>query len=77
MAISLRRLDELLARYHVYAIQTVELPLDPATMHASAVESHADKSDGTVLHEVRKGYTRRDELLRVAEVVVNKRQESE
>ena len=76
MAISLRRLDELLARYRVQALQAIGQPLDPSTMHANAVESHADKPDGTVLSEVRKGYTRHGEMLRIAEVIVNKRHDN-
>lgn len=73
MAISLRRTDELLARYRVVPLAAVGQPLDPSTMHANAVESHENKPDGTVLNEVRKGYTRNDDVLRLAEVIVNKR----
>lgn len=76
MAISLRRTDELLARYGVAALPAIGQPLDPSTMHANAVESRTDKPDGTVLNEVRKGYTRNGEVLRIAEVVVNKRHHS-
>ncbi len=77
MAISLRRTDELLARYRVVPLQAIGQPLNPVTMHANAVETRTDKPDGTVLNEVRKGYIRNDEVLRIAEVIVNKKSRSE
>ena len=73
MAISLRRVDELLARYRVRAVPAVGEPLDPHTMHAAGIESHDDQADGVVLAEVRKGFFRGDEALRFAEVIVNRR----
>lgn len=72
MAISLRRTDELLTRYRVVPLAAKGQRLDPSTMHANAVESHQDQPDGTVLSEVRRGYSRNDEVLRIAEVIVNK-----
>ncbi len=72
MAISLRRMDELLARYRVQPVQAISQRLNPDTMHASAVESRPAEPDGSVIAEVRKGYLRHGELLRLAEVIVNK-----
>jgi molecular chaperone GrpE len=73
MVITLRRLDELLARYRVRAVPAAGNALDPHTMHATAIESRQDQADGMVLAEVRRGYLRGDEVLRLAEVIVNKR----
>lgn len=73
MAISLRRVDELLARYRVRVLAAVGEPLDPHTMHAAGIESRDDQADGIVLAEVRKGFVRGEESLRLAEVIVNKR----
>ena len=73
MEISLRRLDGLLARYDVKPIEAMGQPLDPHCMQVSATEQRAGQRDGVVLAEVRKGYRRQGQLLRLAEVVVNKR----
>ena len=73
MEISLRRLDGLLARYDVKPIEAMGQPLDPHCMQVSATEQQAGQQNGVVLAEVRKGYRRREQLLRLAEVVVNKK----
>jgi molecular chaperone GrpE len=72
MEITLRRVDELLARYRVQAISAIGQRLNPHTMHAAGVEHRADRPEGCVLSEVRKGYLRGEEVLRPAEVIVNK-----
>jgi molecular chaperone GrpE len=72
MEITLRRVDELLARYRVQAISAIGQRLNPHTMHAAGIEHRADRPEGCVLSEVRKGYLRGEEVLRPAEVIVNK-----
>lgn len=72
MEITLRRVDELLVRNQVQAVAAVGQRLDPHTMHAAGVEYRADRSEGVVLSEVRKGFLRGEEILRLAEVIVNK-----
>jgi molecular chaperone GrpE len=72
MEITLRRVDELLARYRVQAISAIGQHLNPHTMHAAGVEHRADRPEGWVLSEVRKGFLRGEEVLRPAEVIVNK-----
>jgi molecular chaperone GrpE len=72
MAISLRRVDELLVRYRVQPVAVVGSRLDPDTMQAHSVECHPDLPDGSVVAELRKGYARHGERLRLAEVIVNK-----
>ncbi len=70
--LTLRRLDDALADMNVHPIAAVGGPLDPHTMHAVGAKSVADSPPGRVLSEVRRGYVRNDELLRLAEVIVNK-----
>jgi molecular chaperone GrpE len=72
MEISLRRLDGLLTRYQVRALDSVGRRMDPDTMQAVAIENREDQEDGVVLAELRKGFLRAGEVLRLAEVVVNK-----
>ncbi len=72
MDISLRRIDGLLERYKVKPVDAVGKQLDPHTMQVSAIEQRAGFGDGVVLIEPRKGYLREGQLLRVAEVIVNK-----
>ncbi len=72
MEISLRRLDVLLDRYSVKPIIAVGMPLDPHFMQVSATANSPDTDDGIVMLETRKGYLRDGQLLRLAEVTVNK-----
>jgi len=71
-AMILRRLDETLARHGVRPIATIGQPFDPATMHATATQAQPDRPPGEVIDETRAGYLHHDQLLRAAEVVVNK-----
>lgn len=70
--LTLQRLDELLASHRVRPITSVGQPLDPRHMHAVAVESLPRTADGIVLRELRRGFYQGDELLRAADVIVNK-----
>jgi len=72
MDISLRRIDGLLERYNVKPVDAVGKQLDPHTMQVSATEQRIGCEDGEILDETRKGYLREGQLLRVAEVIVNK-----
>ena len=71
--LTLRRLDELLATHRVRPIETLGHALDPQTMCAVATESARDAPEGSVLREARRGFTHGGELLRAAEVIVNKK----
>jgi molecular chaperone GrpE len=71
--ITLRRLDQVLAGHRVYPLETVGRPLDPHTMRAAEVDSRADVDHGIVTGELRKGFLWEGEVLRLAEVRVNKR----
>jgi molecular chaperone GrpE len=74
IALTLRRLDDALAERRVRAIEAVGGRLDPNTMHAIGSAMDADHAPGEVLSEARRGYMQGDELLRLAEVIVNKRE---
>ncbi len=72
-ALTLQRLDELLASYRVRAITAVGQALDPQNMHAVATEWAPHLAPGLVLRELRRGFYQGNELLRAAEVIVNKK----
>ena len=70
--LTLQRLDELLAGYRVRGIAAVGQALDPQCMHAVATEWEPQAGEGVVLRELRRGFYQGTELLRAAEVIVNK-----
>jgi molecular chaperone GrpE len=72
LEISLRRLDGVLHGYQVRAMDPVGKPVDPQTMSVTAIESRKDRDSGVVLEEVRQGFLRGEQVLRLAEVIVNK-----
>ena len=72
-ALTLQRLDELLDSHRVRPIMALDQPLDPQCMHAVAVEWAPQVAEGRVLRELRRGYLQGTELLRAAEVIVNKK----
>jgi molecular chaperone GrpE len=73
LALTLQRVDEMLAGHQVRPLEAIGQPLDPHWMRAVGVEAAPDKPDGQVLREARRGYFHHGELLRAAEVIVNKR----
>lgn len=77
LGITLRRLDQALAQYGVAPIKVMGQALDPHRMRVTAVQADASQADATVLEEVRRGYQRGDEVLRLAEVVANRIQATE
>ena len=72
-ALTLRRVDEFLAGHQVRPLEAIGHALDPHRMRAVGVEAAPDKPDGQVLREVLRGYYQHGELLRAAEVIVNKK----
>lgn len=73
LTLTLQRLDELLATHRVRPIDALGQPLDPQRMRAVGVEAAPEAPDGVVLREARRGFYHGGELLRVAEVIVNKK----
>jgi molecular chaperone GrpE len=72
LAMSLRRLDETLSRRGVRPLAAVGAPFDPQTMHAAELGQDPAQPEGTVLAELRRGFTQGERLLRPAEVTVNR-----
>ncbi len=72
-ALTLQRVDELLAGHRVQAIAAIGQVLDPHCMHAVAVEWAPQAAEGVVLRELRRGFRQGSGLLRAAEVIVNKK----
>jgi len=71
--LTLQRVDELMAQHQVRPLHAVGQMLDPHRMRAVGVEIAPDKPDAQVLREVRRGFYHHGDLLRAAEVIVNKR----
>lgn len=76
-AITLRRLKQVLLDYHLKPVAAVGQPFDPYTMRAVEVESRTAVAPGLVTEEHRRGFFWDEELLRPAEVKVNKPDETE
>jgi molecular chaperone GrpE len=72
MAMNLRRLDETLARRGVKPLPVLEQSFDPHTMHAAELGDDPSRAEGIVLAELRRGFLLQGQLLRTAEVVVNR-----
>ncbi|MGR9012593.1 MAG: nucleotide exchange factor GrpE [Gammaproteobacteria bacterium] len=69
---TLRRFEQLLQRHRVVPIDCVGKTLDPHTMSAVEVGHDAKLDNGVVIEELRQGFLFEDQVLRVAEVKVNK-----
>lgn len=73
LALTLQRVDDALAGYRVRPLDVAGQPLDPHLMRAVGVEAVGGMPDGVVLREARRGFFHGSELLRAAEVIVNKK----
>jgi molecular chaperone GrpE len=69
---TLKRFDQLLQRYQVSSIDCVGNLFDPVTMHAVETACFPKLENGIVMEELRKGFLFQDQVLRLAEVRVNK-----
>lgn len=69
---TVRRFEQVLQRYQVRAIDCVGQLLDPMTMTAVETAHVSHLENGIVLEELRKGFLFQDQVLRLAEVKVNK-----
>ena len=70
--LALRRFDRVLSGFGVQLVQTVRHPFDSRTMHAVEVRRVERIGDGAVVEELRSGFTRDGEVLRLADVAVNR-----
>ncbi len=69
---SLKRFTQLLQRYQVYPIECKGELLDPTKMHAVETISNPELDNGIVVEELRTGFLYKNQILRLAEVKVNK-----
>ena len=70
--IALRRFDRMLAGFGVDRLKTTGQPFDPRTMQATELRQVSTLEDGVVVEELQCGYLRGEDLLRLAEVAVNR-----
>jgi len=70
--ITLRRLEQALQRRQVHAMACVGKPFDAHSMTTIAVGSDPSRENAVVLAELRRGFLLEDQVLRLAEVKVNK-----
>ena len=71
-SMTLKRFEQLLQRHQVYAIDCIGKLLDPRTMSAVEISQDPALDNGIVIEELRKGFLFEDQVLRLAEVKVNK-----
>ena len=70
--ITLKRLEQLLQRRRVFAIDCIGKPFDAHTMTTISIGNDPTFENAIVLEELRKGFLFEDQVLRLAEVKVNK-----
>ena len=75
--LALRRCDRTLARFGVHGVPALGLRFDARTMHAVETRRVTDHEDGVVVDEFVSGFVRDGEVLRLAEVAVNRVQGGE
>ena len=71
-SMTLNRFEQLLQRNYVYPIECMGKFLEPRTMSAVEIAHDAKLENGIVIEELRKGFLFEDQVLRLAEVKVNK-----
>ena len=69
---AVRRFDRMLSRFGVRLLQTTGHPFDSRTMHAMETRRVELAKDGVVVEELLSGFTRDGDVLRLADVAVNR-----
>ncbi len=75
MSMNIERLDKILKKHAVIAIDTIGQSFNPDIMRATALEYHPEHPEGIVIAEQQTGFMYKNELLRIADVIVNKRKQ--
>ena len=70
--LAISRFDRMLSRFDVRRVRTVGRPFDARVMHAVDARRVERVGDGLVVEELRSGFVRRDDVLRLADVAVNR-----
>lgn len=68
----LRKIEQILTKHQVQAIDALHQPIDPHCMSVVEVDHQPDIANGVVVEELRKGFFWDGQVLRLAEVKVNK-----
>jgi molecular chaperone GrpE len=71
-AMTLRRLEEALARQNIHPLEVLGQIVDPYCMTVVELDHQPDLANGIVTRELRKGFVWDEEILRLAEVKANK-----
>jgi molecular chaperone GrpE (heat shock protein) len=69
---AIRRFDRALASVDIKAMKCIGKPFDPQTMRAVGTKTVDGYDDGIVVEEMLTGFIRKQEIIRLAEVTVNK-----
>ncbi|MBF0450897.1 MAG: nucleotide exchange factor GrpE [Candidatus Magnetomorum sp.] len=69
---AIRRFDRALASVDIFPLACKDKLFDPKTMKAVGSKSIEEMSDGMIVEEMLTGFVRKNEVIRFAEVVVNK-----
>ena len=69
---AMRRFDRALTYVGITPVTALGLPFDPATMRAVGQRNDLQKEAGIVIEEQVGGFVRQNEVIRTAEVIVNK-----
>ncbi len=72
---TLQRFEKLLNEYDITPTKTIAQKFSPHTMRAVGNDSNTQLQDGIVTGEIRKGFMWNDEVLRLADVKVNRNTE--
>ena len=72
--LTLQRIDDVLDSYRVRPMQVVDQAFDPNLMRVVGIEDSPLAASGMVLREVRRGFLQDGEILRLAEVIVCKKE---
>jgi len=72
LEITVRRINKLFQKYDIESIECVGGKLNPHRMKVVKVMENKKQENGMILAEIRKGYVRHGEVIRLAEVAVNK-----
>ena len=75
--LAIRRFDRMLSRFDVRRVEAMGRPFDGRVMHAVEARRVDRMGDGLVVEELRSGFVRHDDVLRLADVAVNRRQGQE
>ena len=70
--LALRRVDRMLSRFGVERLKTTGHPFDSRTMQAMEVRRVEQAGHGVVVEELLSGFTREGDVLRLADVAVNR-----